>query len=249
MGEAIGGIAGSLVSGYFGQKGAEKSSDAMLEAAMIAAEQFKPYNVNTALGSLNVDGQNITTKLGGQAQGLLDLYAGEAGQGLGEATQERLGIMDQLAARGEEEARRYTREGLFAAGNLGTHYGTRQIGEVEQAIANAQLQRQLSARDMAFQERQGAFGNALSMYQVGPAMLGGLSLNRTPGIVGQGIMQSAGPSAAFNQQAYSQFGSTLGSAVSNAPWGDIWDSVSGAFSGGGSSGSMSAPYGQLFGPF
>ena len=46
------GIAGSLVSGYFGQKGAEKSSDAMLEAAMIAAEQFKPYNVNTALGSL-----------------------------------------------------------------------------------------------------------------------------------------------------------------------------------------------------
>ena len=228
----MGEVVGSVVGGLFQKDAADKAADAQMEAARMAAEAARPYSVFSPFGNLNVneDTRTISTALSGQAQGLLDLYAGEAGQGLGEATQERLGILDQLAARGEEEARRYTREGLFAAGNLGTHYGTRQVGEVERAIADARLSRMLSSRDMAFNERQGAFGNTLAMFQL-PNTLSGLSRATPNPAVGQGFLNAA------SMQGAGQVGLAQGitSALGNVNWGSVGSSISNIFGGGGGS--------------
>lgn len=236
---AVGGAAAGVVGGLLSKSSADSAADAQIEAAMIAAEAFAPYSISSPLGKFNVnqDTKQITTALSPLAQGMLDIYGGEASQGLDAATNERLGILDQLAARGEEEARRYTREGLFAAGNLGTHYGTRQVGEVERAIADARLSRMLEARSMAFNERQGAFGNALGLMQL-PNTLGGLAMNRNPAAA---VSAMGYQNAALTRSApYQGFAAGVGQAVGNLPWGDIGSSISSIFSGG-SSGAFSSP--------
>lgn len=236
---AVGGaVAGSVASGLIGKSASDSAASSMEEAALLAAIQFQPYSVSSPLGSFNVNEETkqISTALSPLAQGMLDIYGGEASQGLESATNERLGVLDQLAARGEEEARRYTREGLFAAGNLGTHYGTRQIGEVERAIADARLSRMLEARSMAFNERQGAFGNALGLMQL-PNTLGGIAMNRNPAAA---VSAMGYQNAALTRSApYQGFAAGIGQAVGDLPWGDIGSSISSIFSGGG--GAFSSP--------
>ena len=253
MGSAIGSIAGSIIGGNAQKDAAESSAEAMIVAAQIAAEAAKPYSVSgSPIGDLSVSGRNIDLALSSQAKGLLDLYAGEAGQGLEAATQERLSILDQLAARGEEDARRFTTERLFAAGNLGTHAGTRQIGEVERAIADARLSRMLGARQMAFNERAGAFNNALAMYQL-PTTLAGLSRNSGVGaqILGTGMMNAASIQGASDlgranamTPIYSQVGGAIGGFLQDKI-GSIFNSGSSAFG----ADMYGSAFGGLYSPF
>lgn len=243
IGSAIGGIAGGLL----GKKASDNAADAQVEAAQIAAAQFAPYSISSPLGAFNVDRRRkqIDAELSSTAQAMLRTFEGEAGASLEEATAERLGILDQLAARGEEDARRFTTERLFAAGALGTHSGTRQIGEVERAIQDARLGRMLSARDMAFNERQGAFGNALALYQL-PTTLASASLNRNPAaaISAMGYQNAASTRGNFQLGAANAIGQGIGGLIDNTDWGGIGDSISGIFGGGG--GAFSTDYGSMF---
>ncbi len=249
MGSSIGSIAGAIIGGNAQKDAAESSAEAMIAAAQIAAEAAKPYSVAGPLGNLSVDypSKSIDVALSGQAQGLLNLYAGEAGQGLEAATQERLSILDQLAARGEEDARRFTTERLFAAGNLGTHSGTRQIGEVERAIADARLNRMLSARTMAFNERAGAFNNALAMYQL-PNTLAALSRNngQAASILGTGMMNAASITGA-QELGFANAMTPIYSQVGGAIGGFLQDKIGSIFNSSNASAFGSDMYGSLAG--
>lgn len=251
-------VVSSVVGGIFGNKAADKAADAQTDAARIAAEQFAPYSITSPFGAFNVDRYNkqITTSLSGDAKQMLEMFSGETMQSLDDATASRLDILDQLAARGETDAREANEKRLFRAGALGTYAGARQIGEVESAIADARLGRMLSARDLAFNERQGAFSNALNLLQL-PMTMAGASMNRNPAaaISAMGYQNAALTRGAADLGFAGQAGNIAGAAFDAVPWGKAWDSISSVFGGGSTASAFGADMygttagGALYSPF
>jgi hypothetical protein len=198
---------GSVVSGIFGNKAAKKQADAQTEAAEIAAEQFRPYNVNTGYGSVRVSGQGenkrLSFSLSPQVSAMANTYLGEASQGLDEAAQMRYGQLAALSARDEADARRQNEAALFRSGRLGTYAGMRQTGEVETALANARLSRELASYDYASQLRQNALSNYLNIQQGMTGALGALAVNRNPAapVAAAGMMNAGNTMASFYGQA------------------------------------------------
>ncbi len=222
---------GDIISGITGFFGAEQAADAQADAARISAAAFRPYSIASNLGDLNVNyaTKKIDLRPSAADAKLRQQFFGGATQDVSLYRNNVLKLLDQLAARGEADARRTTQEGLFRAGRLGTYAGTRQIGEVERAIADARLNRIMQADQMAQQRRQTAFSNYLQVTQL-PLQLASLSRNTNPAapvaaqaFANAGSMQAAGTSAllggfssAVQQPLNTWFNNTgVGQSISN----------------------------------
>jgi len=211
----MGEVVSSVVSGVFGNKAAKKQADAQLEAAQIAAEQFRPYNVNTGYGSVQVSGQGpnkrLSFNLSPEVQAMGNMFLGEASQGLDEAASLRYDQLAALSARGEADARRQNEAALFRSGRLGTYAGMRQTGEVETALANARLSRELASYDYASQLRQNALVNYINTQQGMTGALGVLSANRNPAapMAAAGMVNAGNTMASFYGQAGKQIASGI----------------------------------------
>jgi len=207
--DAIADIAGGL----FGKDAAEKQADATKEAALIAAEaarsstqtQFKPYNAYSPIGAVVIPEEGvIRTALTPMADALSNMYRREAKSSIDENAARYFDAAQAIAQPGEDRARLDAQSMLFRSGRLGTHSGDRAIGEVERALANARLTRELAALEFGAQQRQQAFGNYTLLNQLPAANLGPLSTSRNPetiasqgsGIAAQGILN-----AAYSRQA------------------------------------------------
>lgn len=187
---------GGVVDSIFGG-GGDDAADAQIYAAQMAAKQFEPYDVTTDIGTVTTSKGAITSKLSPEYRAQLDAEFALAGRDLDAATAERLAMLETFSAQDEADARRFKREELFRAGRSGTYGATREVQAVEEALARARLQRQLSAREMAFNERQNALSNTVAMGQL-PVAMGGLSINRTPATIATGFMNAGATSAAFD---------------------------------------------------
>lgn len=230
MGSVVGSVVGGLIGGSAQKKAASKAAAAQEKAARAAAEQFRAYDINTPLGSAKLKGSTLSANLSGQARQILDNFAAESNLDVNATAKNLYDAMQGLAERGEQDARRTTQEQLFRSGRLGTAGGIRQIGEVERALADARINRELSAYETAFNMRQGAFNNYALMAQLPATNLIAASVNRNPA-AGQA---AAGMINAGNIRAGSSlaFGNALGGAIGGAFDQYIMPSISSAFSGG-----------------
>jgi len=227
---------GDIVGGILGKDAAKEQANATRDAAKIAAEQFKPFNVTTALGSTNVSGNAIDATLSEQAQGILDRYANVADSGLGETAGRFYDLAQGIAQRDEDRARLDTRNALFRAGRLGTHSGVRSIGEVETALANARLTRELGAMEFAANQRQSAFNNYALMAQIPASNLISASLNRNPAaaVAAQGMLNASYASGAANN-AFTRNMASAASGFADATGATDWfnDQIGSIFNSGG----------------
>lgn len=243
----MGDVVGSVVGGIFGNKAAEKQADAQREAAQIAAEQFRPYNVNTGYGEVSVSGRGgnkrLSFELSPQVSAMANTYLGEASQGLDEAAEMRYGQLSALSARGEEDARRVNEAQLFRSGRTGTYAGMRQTGEVETALANARLSRELASYDYASQLRQNALSNYLNVQQGMTGALGALAVNRNPAapMAAAGMVNAGNTMASFYGQAGRQIAGGVGDFAQSSGF-NQWasDTIGSIFSPSASAGSVSS---------
>lgn len=173
----------SIAGGLLGKKASGDAADAQKDAARAAAREFMPYNVSTPLGYASVTGGLASAQLSGQGTQIINRYASEANKGWDVAADRLYQKMQTGAARDERDIRRDTRERLFASGRLGTHSGVREIGEVERALANARLDREMNAYTMSANNRQNAFNNYALMAQLPASNLIAAGLNRNPAAV------------------------------------------------------------------
>lgn len=216
-------VAGAVVGGVVNKALSGGSSAA--SAAEGAEGMFKPYNVNSNLGRVTFDkkSKNVNVQPSEQIAEMLNTYAGEANADVNTTAANLFEKMNALAADDEDFTRRRTRETLFSSGRLGTSGGIREIGEVEKALANARLNRELSSYETAFNMRQGAFQNYALLSQIPSTVMGPLSLNRNPaaaqvagGMINAGLMNDIGNQSLANsisKQVSAPIGNWVGDQI------------------------------------
>lgn len=159
--------------------------------------------------------------LSGADSELAAAYQGLLPSGLESATQERYGLLNQLAQPAEQRAGNKLQDQLFARGQTGTTGGGIQQEAFQNSLNQADLQRQLSAQDWAQTRANNRFSSALQAVgsgqqgQVNNWNIGSGALGGFQNILG-GIYGAAGQAQGINSATPAQLAAWSGSQVS--PW-------------------------------
>lgn len=290
MPQAIPAIVGAGVGIY----GANKQAKAAKQAAKATASN--PYGVTGPAGSVTVDrnGRTINLSQGDnpfaqvfQALGLGSLgnaaaapnqflnganpelaeaYKGLFGQGLTDRIQGNYDLLSQIAAPGEQRAKVGLEDQLFSMGQSGTSGGAEHFRALQEALSQADLQRQASAVGLGRQEALDRFTGAsgavqqgmagqLQNYNIGAGSFGGLqqlfqNLLQQAGLgVGAGGGQAPGAAMYAAQAAGAPYQAGYQFLQNSGAFDALGRAIGGAFGAGGNSGGAYQPGVGGVGPY